>query len=104
MERQTAGARSTHSDAADHLIEVLGLLPERRVPPPPHLVLQVLGNIGSLGRQRVIRAPVHATMQILQPSVQVRLVLLPCETIDAWSRSSLKRVEAVPKRDGHMVQ
>ena len=35
------------------------------------------GYVGSLGRSRSIRAPVHTTVQILQPLVQVRLVFLP---------------------------
>jgi hypothetical protein len=39
---------------AKHLIEVVGLLPDRQVPHPPHLVLQVLRIPGQGGRDSEI--------------------------------------------------
>jgi hypothetical protein len=63
-----------------------------------------LGNIGSLGRLRTIRAPLYSAVQILQPLFQVRLVFLPCKAIPSRSRFPLQRVKAVRQQsDRYLV-
>jgi hypothetical protein len=52
-------------------------------------------DVGSLGRLRSIRSLMHTTVEIGQPRIEVRLILLPRYAIDARCRASLEGVEAV---------
>ena len=53
------------------------------------------GNIGSLGRLRSIGPSLYLAMQICQPLVEIRLVLLPRHPIYSWCSVTLQRIEAV---------
>ncbi len=63
------------------------------------------GDVGSLGRERSIGTPVHATVPILQPFVQVPFIFLPRQPVHSRCSFPLQGIEAVRKeRHGYVVQ
>ena len=55
-------------------------------------------DVGSLGRLRSIRSPMDSAMQVRQPRLEVRLVLLPRHAIHSGRSVPLERVVAVPQQ------
>src|SRR5439155_20667692 len=63
------------------------------------------GNIGSLGRLRSIAPSMYSAMQICQPLVEIRLVLLPRQPIYSWCDVTLQRIAPVQQsRHRNMVK
>jgi len=55
--------------------------------------------------QRPVRSPMKSRVQILEVTLEVCIVLLPCQTIDASSRVLLKFIKRVLKQvDRQMVE
>src|SRR5262249_24826758 len=62
-------------------------------------------NVRPSGGQRPIASVVDAPMEVLDPVVDVGSVLLPRDTIAAWGRLALERVEAPDEqRDVEVMQ
>src|SRR5262249_4366669 len=62
-------------------------------------------DVSSLGRLRPIRPPMDSAVKVYQLRIQVRLVLLPRQTIDSGRGFSLQGVVAIPQQiDGDVVE